>query len=1368
MSPKLSEADIERAMLCDQPSLTRQHRALQQAGQSRRKSDRRRFLRRLQESVDRRERRRRSVPRITWPDDLPITAQRQAIAESLQDHQVIVVCGETGSGKSTQLPKIALAAGRGVGGVIGHTQPRRIAARSVAARLADELGCQEGSQVGWRIRFSDRSGPDTLVRFMTDGILLAETQSDPLLLQYDTIIVDEAHERSLNIDFLLGYLKRLLPQRPDLRVIVTSATIDTARFAAFFEDAAGTVPVVEVRGRTWPVEIRWRPLLQSDENGSTEERDWLDGTVEAVQELAREHGGHILVFLPTERAIRETQRRLNGLDWPGDMPGRGTQIVPLFGRLSMADQNRVFQPYSHRRIVLATNVAESSITVPGIRSVVDTGTARISRYSSRSRIQRLPIEPVSQASARQRAGRCGRVGPGVCIRLYSEEDFEGRDAFTPPEISRTGLAGVILRTLSLGLGPLEEFPFPDPPALSAVREGYRTLEELGAIDRRNDACRLTDLGKQMAKLPVDPRISRIILAAVDEQTIPEILIIAAALEIQDPRERPLDRQQEADRAHAAFRHSGSDFLSWLKLWDAWHEQKQKLSGSRLKKWCRQHFLSWMRMREWMDIHRQLRDLLRQSGDRSWRHAAGLDPVKDRRGDEDAVHRSLLTGLLSHIAWRSGEREYTGAGGRTFVIWPGSVLAGKPPKWLVAGELIETNRRYARMAAGIRPEWVEPLAEHLMKRSVSEPHWNAATGTAMAYEKLTLWGLPIVPRRPVPLSRHDPQQARELMIRHGLVGSGLLYAQASGKGEEDAVSSAYDDEQRLLDDGIRSRLTPGRVPPGERASRRPAPWASRLPFLQHNAEVLDELHEMQRKTRRLDVVPSDDVLFTVFDRQVPSDVCDRHELARWYRRERKQTPDVLKLSVDQFVGAADRERSAAEFPSVLEIGTMRLPLSWDMQPGESSDGVTVTVPEDGLGRLSADRIDWLVPGLLEEKVTALIRGLPRSVRRLLVPVPETARGVVGQLSFGQGNLLRELARLLSRAAGEPISVEDLRRVTLPVHLQMNVRVVDGNGRTLAQGRCLRRLREQMAARERAERSDRVGPDPAVSPEAAAWQRRGLTSWDFGDLPERVPVVQAGIRLDAFPAVRDDGTSAALTLCRSAAEAQIVLRGGVRRLVFLSEETVLRKRIRNLGGLSQIELLASSIRGIRLRAHLELLMAERAFLSGRPLPRTRQDFEAALTAGRRALSSVSAEFVGFLPKLFEDYHATRRCLENCSAAGAGPRLRELRQHLAGLVHADFLAVTPWAWLTQFPRYFACLRHCVQRMTSGGLKTEQELAEQVRPWQERLEKRTRSSHRSPMLDHYRWMLEEYRVRLLAPRLGTAIDVSEQKLDDYWQAIP
>lgn len=1353
--------EIQEAMLADQFGLRRQLKAMQRAERQGRPFDRNlgRFQEQLKASCGRRQQRLRSVPTISWPEDLPVVARRTEIADAIREHQVVVVCGETGSGKSTQLPKIVLELGRGVSGVIGHTQPRRIAARSIASRVAEELKCQNGQQVGYTIRFNDASGPNTLVRLMTDGILLAESQSDRFLSQYDTIIVDEAHERSLNIDFLLGYLKRLLPQRPDLRVIITSATIDADRFSDYFATDHSPVPVILVEGRTYPVETRYQPLESLSADGEIQERDWMDGLMDAVDGLANESYGHILVFLPTERDIREADRRLSGRSWPGDSPGNPTQIVPLFGRLSMSDQTRVFRTYQHRRIVLATNVAESSVTVPGISSVVDTGTARISRYSARSRMQRLPIEPVSQASARQRAGRCGRIGPGVCVRLYSETDFESRDEFTQPEIQRTNLAAVILRTLSLKLGRLEEFPFLDPPKPTTIREGYRTLEELGAIRVDDADVALTKVGQRMARLPVDPRISRMVLAAIDEQAASEVLIIASALEVQDPRERPLEKQQAADEAHRAFRHESSDFLSWLNLWDAWHENKKKLSGGQLKKWCNRNFLSWLRMREWIDVHRQLRDLLKDSGDRDLVRAARLHPHNDRRNDYAAIHRALITGLLSNLAWKTAEREFTGAGGQKLTVWPGSTLSAKPPKWLVAGELIETGRRYARTIARIQPEWVEGIAEHLLKREVTEPHWDGKAGNVMAFEKLSLWGLPIVPRRRTSLARHDAVKARELLIQHGIVELGLLYGETSEQRQ-----SRFAQEELELDAGTRSRITPGHETHATASSSRKPAWASQLRFLQNNADVLEELRGLQVRTRRHDVLPSDETLFQIYDEQIPADICDRERLGKWYQRKAKKESTLLQLTVDQFVTPKHQERSATDFPGELVIGKLQLPLTYELLPGAHEDGVTVTVPAEALSQLPEDRLEWLVPGMIEQKVTVLIRSLPKALRHLFVPVPDTTRQVCSELVFADGSLANQLAQRLSRIAGEPVPPDQLTNVELPDYLQMMVRVVDENAKLLAEGRSLSELRIQLAEVDR-QRTPAESQDPAER----QWFRSGFTSWEFNDVPLSIGVQRAGIPIQMWPAIQDDGDSVSLTLCQSAAQAQAVLKRGLRRLVLIREASQIRKRIRNLGGLNQIQLLASSIRGIQLQQHLQLLMVERAYLSGRQLPRTRAEFEASLLKGRENQSAVAAEFVVFLPRLFDEYHQTRRLLDEARIPGAESLVKGMKQQLKELVTADFLATTPWAWLIQYPRYFDCMRQRLRRMRSGGMATELELTEVLRRHSDRLvQRRQHQAQYNSLLEHYRWMLEEFRVSLFAPRLGTAVKVSAEKLDEHWQTIP
>ena len=1390
------EKAISMAMHVDQFHLRKLLRAVRQSQAAGKPFDR--TLTKLQQNLERscrqRESRQATVPRILWDEQLPVVERRVDIAEAIRDNQVVVVCGETGSGKSTQLPKIALELGRGVGGVIGHTQPRRIAARSIAARLSQELDCQLGKQVGYRIRFGDQSGPQTLIRLMTDGIMLAETQSDRFLDQYDTIIVDEAHERSLNIDFLLGYLKRLLPKRRDLRLIITSATIDAERFANHFGTVDTPAPVLMVSGRTYPVEIRYRPLEvdgksladayreeigdfdapslpkpasaigpgrfggQRTNPGDVEPRDWLDGVIDAVNELAAIDNGHILVFLPTERDIREVDKKLGGRRFPGDSSQRPTQIVPLYGRLSTGDQDKVFQAYSHRRIVLATNVAESSLTVPGIHYVIDTGTARISRYSARSRMQRLPIEPVSQASANQRAGRCGRIGPGVCIRLYSQQDFNSREAFTSPEIQRTNLASVILRTIHLKLGHIDDFPFLDPPRTSTVREGYKTLEELGAIDAEGN---LTEIGRRMARMPVDPRISRIILASIEEHAAPEVMAIAAALEIQDPRERPIEKQQAADEAHAQFKHRDSDFLTLLNLWDAWHERSLNLSNSQLRKWCQQNFLSWLRMREWVDVHRQLKDLLSESDDESLRRAAHLHPFNDRKNDLPSIHRSLMTGLLANIAFQTPEGDYSGAGGNKLVLWPGSALSPKGPKWMVAAELVETSKRFARTVARIQPEWIEPLASHLVNREYTEPHWDANAGNVMVFEKVSLWGMPIVPRRKVSFAKIDAIKSREMLIQHGLVEFGLFYGET-----EDDLESDYAEEEETLLSGGRSRITPGKANKGKNSTAKRKGWGHEFPFLKHNREILNQIEDLQHRTRRHDLMPTDEMLFEAYNSQIPDDVCDRDRLKRWYQRTVTRNADLLKIEIHQFTQPDEHDDHADNFPESAQFGVMQLPLTYQLDPGRDADGVTVTVPLEGLGQLMESRLSWLVPGLLEQKVLALIRSLPKSLRRHFVPAPDTAKLITSDLDFGKGDLLTAVAARLSQLCGEKFDGRSFEASSLTQHLLFNIRVVSDAGKILAEGRDVRKLRDSLIAKHK-----EVAVARGPSPEEQQWHRKGFTSWEFADVPQSIQIERAGMKLNSFPAIRDDGESVGLTLCPTPQDSVAVHRYGLRRLILLTERKRIRNQIDNLPKIGQIRLLAAAIKGLDVNAQMMLLLVDRAYLPESTLPRTSGTFNSCLQQGRNRLGVVAQDFAQFFPVLFEQFHETRRTLEQTKGPGWEPLLTGMKQQLAELIHSSVLIDTPWPWLIQFPRYMATIRLRLKRLGSGGLKTEQNLERDFAPWRQKydhLNNELRQSQRTnPMLDHYRWMLEEFRVSLFAQKLGTAIPISTRKLDEQWERV-
>jgi ATP-dependent helicase HrpA len=963
--------------------------------------------------------RRAAVPRVSYPPDLPVSQRRDDLLAALRDSQVVVVAGETGSGKTTQLPKLCLELGRGVRGTIGHTQPRRIAARAVAERVAEEVGSSLGEVVGYKVRFHDQVSDTTLVKLMTDGILLAEMQDDRLLTQYDTIILDEAHERSLNIDFLLGYLTQLLPRRPDLKLVITSATIETERFSAHF----GGAPVVEVSGRTYPVEVRYRPLVEETDDGDDEVvRDQVQAVVEAVDELGREGPGDVLVFLSGEREIRDTADALQGR-----LPA-GTEVLPLFGRLTAAEQHRVFAAHTGRRVVLATNVAETSLTVPGIRYVVDPGTARISRYSQRTKVQRLPIEPISQASARQRAGRCGRVAEGVCIRLYEEQDLLARPEFTDPEILRTHLASVLLQMAALGLGAVEDFPFVDPPDRRSIRDGVQLLAELGALD----GDRLTPLGRQLARLPLDPRLGRMVLEADRLGCVRDVLVIVAALSIQDVRERPQDKQQQAAELHRRFADETSDFLAHLNLWHYLQEQQRALSSSAFRRLCKRELLSYLRIREWQDLHTQLRRTIK-----------GLELSLDGSAtDPDRVHQALLAGLLSHVGLRDPDkREYAGARGTRFAVVPGSSLSRKQPRFVMAAELVETNRLWARVVARISPEWAEQVGAHLVKRSYSEPHWEQDMAAVMAFEKVTLYGVPLVARRRVSYGRVDPEVSRDLFLRHALV-----------QGE----------------------------------------WSTSHAFFARNRELLEEVEELEHRARRRDLVVGDDELYAFYDARVPADVVSGRHFDSWWKKARQTDPDLLTFRLPDLVQGEQAALSALEHPDVWVQDDLRLPLSYAFEPGSEADGVTVSVPLAVLNRLRPDDFCWQVPGLRTELVTALLRSLPKPLRVRCVPAPDVARDVLAQLHPREQPLLDALERELLRQRGADVRREDWQLAKVPAHLRMSFRVEDERGRTLGQSRDLEELQRRLAPQLQT----------ALSRAGAQVERRGLRAWEIGTLPRTV--------------------------------------------------------------------------------------------------------------------------------------------------------------------------------------------------------------------------------------------------------------------------
>lgn len=1332
---------LDETLLVDRHRLRRRLRELQDAERKRQPLEQKlgQFQAELERSVAASRSRAAARPAVTYDESLPIHARRAEIAAAIQGHQVLVIAGETGSGKSTQLPKICLEVGRGVGGLIGHTQPRRIAARTIADRIADELHVQLGREVGYQVRFTDATSPQTYIKLMTDGLLLAETQSDRWLNRYDTILIDEAHERSLNIDFLIGYLHRLLPRRPDLKLIITSATIDAERFADHFRGVVAEVPVIQVSGRTYPVElVYWGEekvgsgksdvgsageeilpalLPKPDIKLQTSKSDDVDPVTQladAIDEVCLRGAGDVLVFLPTERDIHEAMKTLKGRNLGGVKP----DLLPLYARLSVKEQQRVFEANGGpRRIVLATNVAESSLTVPGIRYVVDTGTARISRYSPKSKLQRLPIEPVSQASADQRAGRCGRIGPGVCVRLYSRESYEQRERYTPPEILRSNLAAVILQLESLGLGDVADFPFLDPPKQESVQDGYKTLFEIGAVD---DHRKLTPLGRTLHRLPVDPRIARIIVAGEQEHCLEEILIIAAALEVQDPRERPLEKQQLADEAHSRFADPDSDFLGYLRLWDFYHKLKDDLTRSQLRKACQQNFLSFLRMKEWIDVHRELVDLVRTSGlgdKRGGKPVRALPAVHDWSQPFDPVryagiHRALLSGFLSGLAMRTESGEYLAAGNTKTALWPGSGLVGKSSKWLVAAEQVETSRRFIRTVARIDPAWIEPLAGHLVQRSHSEPHWDPDALAVMAVEKVVLFGLPIVPRRRVRYAKIDAVVSRQLFLRDGLVN------------------------------GV---------------------WPDPPEFLAKNIERSRQLADLQTRARQPAVFRDEPELMEFYDRRIPPDIFDGQRLVHWYRSERRTDPQLLLMTDDDLLVPQAQLASPELFPEQLKVRHLELPLEYKHEPGREDDGVTVTVPHAGLNQLPPDRLGWLVPGMLEEKVTALLKSLPKELRRDLVPLPDMARKVTGVLRFGEGPLAEAVAKAVHDVAGVSIPPTAFQEERLPEHLRMRLEVVDPHGKPLAAGRDLAKLRRELGSAATATFSE--SPDPR-------WNQDSLKTWSFGPLPESVVIERAGVQLTGYPTLLDRGDSVSLRLLDSALQSKHEFSRGLRRLFVLAVPRELKQQVDHLPHLNQWVLLSKTMpQPLPLRDQLMDLIAERAFLSEQPWPRSQGDFGVRVAAGKARLPQAATDVVRTLLPLFEAYTQVRRLWERTNHPQYAATRQDIHDQLAQLLSPGFLVTTPWSWLVHLPRYLKAIVRRLEKLTAGGGSRDQQQLPVLLPlwnrWKDRHRQLNDRGLYDPELEAYRWMLEEYRVMVFAQELGTAISVSEKRLDRQWSQV-
>ncbi|MBO9352561.1 ATP-dependent RNA helicase HrpA [Bordetella petrii] len=1275
----------------------------------------------------------RPIPAIAYPEDLPVSARRAEIARAIAGHQVVIVSGETGSGKTTQLPKICLELGRGRQRMIGHTQPRRLAATSVAKRIAEELNSPLGEIVGYQVRFNDRTGPNASVKLMTDGILLAESQRDPLLRRYDTLIIDEAHERSLNIDFLLGYLKQLLPRRPDLKVIITSATIDAERFARHFGAAQDRpAPVIEVSGRLYPVELRYRPVRDDAAEGepaagarpnrerpaADEERDLIDAIVDAVDECARHGPGDVLVFLPGEREIRESAEALR------KHHPAGTEVLPLYARLSQAEQEQIFHPRTNaRRIVLATNVAETSLTVPGIRFVIDSGLARVKRYSWRNKVEQLRIEPISRASANQRAGRCGRVGPGVCIRLYDEQDFDARAPFTDPEVLRSSLASVILRMKSLKLDDIEQFPFVEAPPGRAIADGYHLLQELGAIElvtaaepdaeapdtaRTGSAYALTRIGHELAKLPVDPRIGRMILAAREQQCLAEMLIIASALSVQDPRDRPMAEREAAEAAHAKFADDKSEFVSFLKLWRWYGDQVQhKASQRKLVGLLRQNFLSPIRLREWHDVHTQLAALV---GEQGWR-------VNQAEATYEQLHMALLAGLLGNIGFKGEEGGlYRGARDIRFHIHPGSRLAKKGGRWIVAAELVETTRLYARCVARIEPVWLERAAAHLLRRSWSDPRWEKKAGQVVANERATLYGLIVYAGRRIHYGRVDPRHARELFIRQALV--------------------------------------PGDID-------------TRLPFVAHNRKLIAGIEKLEHQSRRPDILVDDELIYAFYDRQLPPDISQTATLEKWVRGLDQPAAAALMLTRDELMRHEAAGVTTDVFPKKVEWQGVAMPLDYHFEPGSPRDGVTLSVPLFALNQIDPARCEWLVPGMLKEKVHLLLKSLPQKLRRHCVPLPDYAAGFYDRWYEQLEDPRRGLVDALIADMWTQVQVRpapgDFKLETLPAHLFMNFKVQDEHGRMLAAGRNLAQLKAELGKQAQATFQQLAGRDTEV---AQALAHENLTAWTFGPLPEIMEIKRKGQSVIGYPALIDRGSHCDLDVFDDPDEARRHHRAGLLRLFRLGLREQVKFLEKNLPDLTKMSMLYMNL-GTQeeLRDQIIDCAVAQACLA-EPWPADADAFEARRQEGKGRLGLLAQEAARLAHAVLTEYGALQRKLPQAKPHGAA--YADLQQQIGALMPKWFVRDTPHAQLAHYPRYLKAAVARIDKLRADparDVRLMSDMAPLLTQYQ-----RARSALKGapdPALDEFRWLLEELRVALFAQELRTPMPVSVKRLMKTWESL-
>ncbi|HGF7194401.1 TPA: ATP-dependent RNA helicase HrpA [Vibrio cholerae] len=1231
------------------------------------------------------EQRKQQMPKIEYPALLPVSQKRDDIAKAIAHHQVVIVAGETGSGKTTQLPKICAELGRGKYGLIGHTQPRRLAARSVANRIAEEMETELGGFVGYKVRFTDQISDQTQIKLMTDGILLAEIQNDRFLNQYDTIIIDEAHERSLNIDFILGYLKQLLPRRPDLKVIITSATIDPERFSKHFSNA----PIIEVSGRTYPVEVRYRPLAGDDDSES--DRDQLEGIFQAVDELCDEGLGDILIFMNGEREIRDTADALSKRNL------RDTEIVPLYARLSAGEQNKIFQPHAGRRIVLATNVAETSLTVPGIKYVIDPGTARISRYSYRTKVQRLPIEPISQASANQRKGRCGRTEEGICIRLYSEEDFLSRPEFTDPEILRTNLASVILQMTALGLGDIEAFPFVEAPDKRNIQDGVRLLEELGAINDqiKDPKKRLTESGKQLARLPIDPRLARMVLEASKLGCLKEVMIIASVLSIQDPRERPSDKQQSADDKHRRFNHEDSDFLTLVNLWHYIGQQQKALTSNQFRRQCKLDYLNYLRVREWQDVYTQLHQSTREMGFK----------LNDEPGSYHAVHSAILVGLLSHIGMKDQEKnEYHGARNARFNIFPASGLFKKQPKWVMSAELVETSKLWARVVAKIEPDWIEPLAKHLIKRSYSEPHWSKKNAAVMAYEKVMLYGIPIVPKRLVNYGTIDPVLSREIFIRSALV-------------EGD--------------------------------------WETKHAFFKQNRALLAEVEELEHKSRRRDILVDDEELFQFYDQRVGTEVVSGRHFDAWWKTASRNTPDLLSFEKEMLFKGDASHITDLDYPNFWHQGNLKLKLSYQFEPGENSDGVTVHIPLPILNQVEPHGFDWQIPGLRHELVVSLIKSLPKTLRKNFVPAPNYADAFLARVTPFEMPLLDAMEKELRRMTGVTVLREDWKLDQLPAHLKITYRAVDHRNRKLNESCDLHELKESLKEKVQ-ETLSQVADDDI--------EQRDLHTWSFGELPKVYQQKRGGFEVRAYPALVDKKDSVEIKLFETEQEQLSAMRAGQRRLILLNVPSPIKYLHANLPNKSKLGLYFNPYGKVLdliddcIACGVDKLIEERGGMVWEP-----QAFEALKEHVRAELGDTVVEIAKQVETILTTAYNINKRLKGKVDFTMAFALSDVKAQIEGLIFSGFATECGWKRLPDILRYMRAIERRMEKLPVDPNKDRLHMLKiesVANKYKELLNKIPKGMAIPDNVREIRWMLEELRVSYFAQQLGTPYPVSDKRI--------